>query len=124
MSIFTRMLRQRAVYWAPGPIGLDGQRTYSAPVVLKCRWTRHGVVWREKAGDVQETKTQVYVEADVEELGVLMFVEQDSTYDDDEVLDLLVSKTDPFANKEASEIRKFNKLPNLRARRFLREAIL
>jgi hypothetical protein len=38
MALLVRMLKQKAVYWAPHKKTLHGEDTYHLPVEIRCRW--------------------------------------------------------------------------------------
>ena len=121
MSLITRMLKQKAVYWAPGSEATGGhdfddhgKPAYASPVEVSCRWVD---VVEEFIGpnETRElSRSKVYVDRDVRTGGVLW-------------LGLLINVGDlvtPKNNDGAWEIRHSEKLPNLKATEFLRTAYL
>lgn len=120
MSLITRMLRQRAVYWPPltDPRGRElhdnwGQRRYGDPVEVRVRWepTVANTVTADEEKEV--FSATVYVGQDVEvggllKLGTLAALETN----------------DPRENTGVYEIKRFVKTPNLRVSKFLRTAYL
>ena len=121
MSIITRMLKQKCIYWPPGSEtsgGFDfddyGQPQYDVPVQLKCRWEDMAEEFIGPTGTTELSRSVVYVESDVTPGGVLFLSELA------DVDDLIVPKN----NAGAWEIRAFSKLPNFKATEFLRTAYL
>jgi len=121
MRIITKMLKQTCVYWAlesAESAGDDyddyGQPQQTAPVELSCRWETVTEEFLDKNGTVQLSQAKVYVGQDVDLGGVLM-------------LGGLADITDssyPKENEGAWEIKRFEKLPTLKADQFLRTVFL
>lgn len=112
MSIITRMLRQTAVYWAlqgveSGGSDFDdyGQPQYTDPIEVACRWEAKTVEFLGPSGTQEISNAVVYVGQDVDVGGVLML---------GELVDIDSSLTVPKQNEETYEIRRFEKLPNLK----------
>jgi len=121
MSIITRMLKQTCVYWAlasseSGGLAYDdyGQPVVTDPVEIECRWEDVNEEFIDATGTKQTSRAKVYVSQDVDVGGILMLGELTDITDDD----------NPKENDGAWEIRKFDKLPNLRVTEFLRTAFL
>ena len=110
------MLKQTAVYWELSSLEFDnyGQPIPSSPVEIDCRWEDVGEEFIDKDGTTQLSRAKVYVDRDVEIGGVLMLGELGSTIDED----------NPKENSGAWEIRRFEKLPTLKATEFLRSVYL
>lgn len=113
MGIITRMMKQKAVYWAPNGTDKFGQQAYAAPVELRCRWEDKQELFIDITGTQQVSKSIVYVESDVKLDGVLWLGELED-----------VAPINPFSNEGASKIRAFGKLPKINLRETLRTAIL
>lgn len=121
MSIIRTMRKQKAVYWAPlqNPRGHDqytddGRRKYDDPVEIRCRWENQRVeVLNENSEKVQVDAT-VYVDRDVAVGGKLRLG----------ALSTLEFEGPPDENTEVYEIKRFEKMPNLRATEFLRKAFV
>lgn len=114
MRIIKTCLKQKAVYWAPAGPGEDHQQTYTAPVELKVRWVDVSAEFVDYTGIKAMSQAQVMTEKDVVIEGVLWlgrFVN-------------LTSPSDPFANAGAFEIRRFDKIPTLNGKQFVRKATL
>lgn len=121
MGIIKRMRRQTAVYWALGSAdsgGKDfdrfGQPMYVDPVEIKCRWEDVSEEYIDAKGTKRLTKSKVYVDRDVNVGGTLMLG--------------LLTDVDPAKRPNehvgADEIRRFDNVPNLRAKEFLKTAYL
>lgn len=121
MSIITRMRKQTAVYWAPGSEetgGKDyddyGRPLYADPVEISCRWEDVNEEFVTPDGTRDSSRCIVYTDRVVALRGVLML----GTLNDVADLD------DPKKNDDAWEIRRFDKLPNLRNTETLLKAYL
>lgn len=122
MSLITRMRRQTCVYWAllgadsAGVVDYDdfGQPQLTDPTELTCRWEEITIEFLDTQGTRQLSNARVYVGQDVDLGGVLMLGELTDITDED----------NPKENDGAWEIRRFDKLPNLRNTEFLRTAFL
>ena len=115
------MLKMTCVYWPPGGEdsgGFDfddyGKPLYATPVQIKCRWEDKAEEFLNSDGTREISNSVVYVDRDVRVGGVLLL---DSLAN---VSDLTVPKN----NDGAWEIKRFDKLPNLRNTEFLRTAYL
>lgn len=112
MSIISRVLKQRAVYWAPDGFTENGQPAFASPVELNARWS--GSIELNIAGteDTSVEKSEVMVSVDLVPGGVLML----GTLAD------VVDELNPLNNPNAYEISRFTKTPNLKISEFLRIA--
>lgn len=122
MSIITRMRKQTCVYWAlasSDSAGEDfddyGQPQWSEPVEISCRWEDVSEEFVDAKGDKQASRSIVYVDRNMRVGEVLMLGVSTDVVDGDNVLE---------KNADAWEIRKFDKIPNLKASEFLRMAFL
>ena len=121
MSIISRMRKQTAVYWAPESeesAGDDfddfGLPQVTIGVEISVRWEDRTEEFIDAEGMRQLSNAIVYVDQDVIIGGILMLGE-------------LTDITDAVNIKEndgAWEIRRFDKLPIIRATEFLRTAYL
>jgi len=116
MRLLVKMLKQKAVYWQLSALEFDdyGQPIPSTPVEIKCRWEDVGEEFLDGTGTIQLSRAKVYVDRDVEVGGILMLGELDSGVDE----------SNPKENENAWEIRRFEKLPTLKATQFLRTCYL
>ena len=122
MSLINRMLKQTCVYWALAGVesgGDDyddhGRPQYTDPVEISVRWEAKTVEFLNPQGGQELSNAVVYVDRDVDVVGVLML---------GELTDIDSSLTVPKQNEEAWEIKKFEKLPNLRNTEYLRTVYL
>ncbi len=116
MRIITKMLKQVAVYWQLSSLEFDnyGQPIPTSPVEIKVRWEDVGEQFLDEKGTMQLSRAKVFVDRDVEVGGVLMLGGLESYTDED----------NPKENENAWEIRRFEKLPTLSAKQFLRTVYL
>lgn len=121
MGIITKMRKQKAVYWPPGSEetgGFDydtyGKPLYASPVEIDCRWEDVVQEFVDTKNETTFSQSIVYVDRDVRVRGVLML----GTMSD------VTDFADPKGNDNAWEIRRFDKLPNLRKTEYLRTAYL
>lgn len=114
MSLLTRMMKQKCVYWEPDGFGPDGQPTFKPPIEIKCRWEDVHEVFADAQGNDIVSNSLVYVGIDLKTQGVMWL---------GKLVDL-DSQTVPFNNEGAYSIRKFEKIPKLNAKEFLRTAVL
>ena len=121
MSIITRMRKQTAVYWAlasneSGGIAYDdyGRPQHTDPVEVTCRWEGVNEEFLDSQGARQMSRAIVYVPQDMVEGEILMLGE----------LTDITDETNLKENDNAWEIRRFDKLPTLRATEYLRTCYL
>ena len=115
------MLKQTAVYWPLTSIdsaGTDfdnyGQPTVTTPMEISVRWEDKAEEFLDSLGTRRLSNAVVYVSQDVDVGGILMLGE----------LTNIVDSVDIKENPGAWEIRRFDKVPNIRATEFLRTAFL
>lgn len=108
MRLLTKMLKQKAIYWDLRGMDQYGEAVLELPVDIKCRWEDE----LEQGLDIQGTETTftstVYTDRDVKVGGVIML---------GEVKDLEGPLPPP---EDAHRIRRFDKIPTIRANQFLR----
>lgn len=114
MSIINKMRRQKAVYWAnPVPDGTGGFR-FDLPVQIDCRWEDSQELYvDDQAGQVL-SKAKVYVDRDVKP-GEYLWLGK--------LTDLPAGVGHPLEAQLGGgliRIGSFNKVPNMKATRFLR----
>lgn len=114
MSIITRMLKQTGVYWPFDAVDDFGQPTYGAAVEISVRWEDSNQEFIDSEGETQISSALVYVSQDVVVKGRLYLG----------VLADVGSSGLPSTVNPTWEIRKYDKLPNLRATEFLRSVFL
>jgi hypothetical protein len=116
------MLKQKAVYWPPQSSessGDDfddfGQPLVSLdPIEIDCRWEDVSQEFIAANGTNQVSRALVYVGQDVTVGGILMLGELV------DIIDPVNIKTNP----NTWEIKRFDKLPNLKNTKYLRTAYL
>lgn len=108
--MITRGYKQTATYWgSPTPNG-SGGFSYAAPVTLNVRWEDKAVQYSDPSGEINVSKSEVFVPSDVEIGGYLY-------------LGTSVN-ADPTAVAGAYEIKQVHKIPDLRNARAERRAFL
>jgi len=117
MRLITKMLKQWAVYWSLSSTEVDayGQPTYGTYVEIRCRWQAHNEEVLNEQGVLKTSKAKVYVASDVDVGGVLW---------QGRLVDVPTSTTEPKKNADAFEIIRFDKMPDLKCKQFLRTAYL
>ena len=108
------MRRQNAVYWPYASTNEFGIKVVGSPIPIKCRWESRNEEFLDPKGEVQMSNAVVYVDRDTPVGGILM-------------LGTVADITDAVNIKENSgawEIRRFDNLPNLKAKQFLKTAYL
>lgn len=110
-----RFLKQDAVLWNYAGNDPFGKPKYDPPVEIKCRWEETSETFLgSKSTETQVSKAVVMVDRDVKELDVLWLG----------TLSLLVDPSKPFKQDKAYAVQKFEKIPDRKARKFLRTAYL
>lgn len=102
---FKRLLRQRAVYWAPLPPGDTGELGYAPPVEIKCRWEDHFELIQQPGGKEWETKAIVYVDRPVSPDGGWLWKGR---------YNRLTDLADPRNNEGAAKIERYEEIPDIR----------
>ena len=117
MSLITKMLKQWAVYWPLSATELDayGQPVYGTAVEIKCRWEDRLEEFLDSDGVRKISKAKVFVASDVVVGGVLW---------QGLLVNVPTSTTIPKKNAGAFEIRRFDKMPDIKIRKYLRVAYL
>jgi len=118
MSIITRMLKEKAAYWAPSD-GLDefGRVETEEPILISCRWEEVSELFLDDNGNEVLSNAKVYVGQDLESRG---YVKKLGIGGDLTALDSTVW----HKNNGVFVIRKFNNLPKIRYNEFLRWIML
>lgn len=109
-----RVLRQTAVYWGVKRFDANGRPMYNQPIQIKCRWEDTNEQFVDAQGHDQVTKSIVMVDRKLVVQGVLWLGK----------LQDLQSESEPFKNVGAFDIKKFDNIPDRRAKKFFREAYL
>jgi len=118
MSIYEMLVSscvQTAVYWGNPVNDGYGGHTFDDPVEILCRWEDKTGTFMSNRGEQLYSKAEVYTLQDVDENGWLFL---------GELMDL-DSTSNPKAQDNAYEIKRFDKSPALRSTTvFLRKAYL
>jgi hypothetical protein len=115
MSLITSMRRQNAVYWAPDEADDFGVEAVGTPVDIDCRWEDVAEQYISPDNTVDVSKSKIYADRDIEVGGYLLL---------GTVAGLADASAHPRTIPEAGIVRRFEKLPNLKASQFLRTATL
>jgi hypothetical protein len=116
MSYLTKNLKQTAVYWARTTPRGSGGWNYSDGVEVICRWEEEQEIYKDTQGKEFLSNAVVYLAQDVLVDGVLFLGELTDIDSDD--LD------DPLNVDGAYTIKRFFKVPNIKATSFERRAVL
>lgn len=114
MALIDKMRKQYAVYWGVSGVDDAGQNLYEEPIELRVRWEDDDFAFIDAAGVTIASTTSVYVDRKLEVGGILW---QGRLVD-------VPSQTNPLSNPGADEIIKFSEIPDIKAKKFLRKAIL
>lgn len=105
------LLRQRGIYWPPtGGTNDDGSAAYGTPTLIACRYTRGGTLPLAGEAELLAGTDAYIVDRDVEEEGVLVSPVPDPVPDR------------PFGSEGGKTVRRFRKVPAVRADTFVRRA--
>lgn len=125
MSIYTRMLRQNAVYWPPGGNDEQGRPAPGEPELIKVRWEDRNDNFVDATGNLRTSRARVYTSKDVVLLGFLHLVPDPNIRTTVDLTTYMNSlPDDPSTVVNSFQIQGFGKEPNLRATKFLRFAML
>lgn len=111
-----RYLRQRAVYWAPGAPDPSGGGTFATPIIVRCRWHDKNILFWDKTGNQVVSRSSVAVAQEVVLGGALGLMGKGKKLTD--------YSANPYDNEGVYEIKGYNKIPNKKASKFWREALL
>lgn len=122
MSLIKRMLRDVCVLWKRDGVDEYGAFRWTAPVEIKCRWEeieQVAVNRKDSAAGIQDMPKEspaslVYVDRDLSPGDILWYGK----------LADVPAGTDPATLYKASEVKRFDKLPDMRIREYLRKAYL
>ncbi len=110
MTFYRRQLKQTATYWSPGTRDSFGNITFGAPVAIPCRWEDKSEQFMSRGTEEIISSSIVFINQDVVE-GGYMFLGTSAA-------------ADPEGVEGAVVIQKFEKIPDIRGRNFVRKAIL
>jgi len=113
MSLITKMLRQKAVYWPPAVrVDLYGRRPPQDPVEIKCRWEPLEDLTIRQSGDAVAAHSRIFVSQDVAVGGWLWL----GALED--------APQNPVGTEGACQIIRFRSIPDRRIRRYVRMAFV
>lgn len=105
------LLQQTLTYWSPSANPDQfGFRSFSAPVTLDGRKEEKNVIFIDSDGREQVAESVYWTESDVQVQGYLFLGSS--------------TVSDPTSVSGAKEIRAIQKIPSLRADKFLRKALV
>jgi hypothetical protein len=110
----TKVMKQKAVYWAPSGVDEFGKPEYDTPEEIDCRWEDKQEEFITPNGEREISHAKLIVDRDLLKKGVMWLGELDDVTDED----------NPKNNDGAWEIRAFMKTPNFKGTAFLREVYL
>lgn len=113
MSLITKMLKQKAIWWKAGAKDRFGNVTFDDPVEIDCRWEETGKEYLNAKGETAVSDAVVYVDRDISTGDFLCLGELDSN-----------PVSHPLDKAGAESVKRFDKLPNLKVKEFLRTAYL
>jgi len=114
IGIATKVMKQKAVYWAPSAPDDFGKPQYESPEEIDCRWEDSIEEFIGPNGDREMSRAKLIVNQDLLVKGYLWLGELTDLTDEDV----------PENNSGAWEIRAFLKTPNFKGTAFLREVYL
>jgi hypothetical protein len=116
MGSITRNHKQDAVYWGtPSPDGFGGA-TFASPIEITVRWEDSNIQFMSPDGNVELSKAVIFAGQDVVIGGWIFLGTLDEVGS--------ANQDDPQLVDGASEIRAFNKTPNIKGTDFEREIII
>ena len=114
MSIIKTMRKQDAVYWPFSSINQFGKKSVGTAVPIRVRWDDVSEEFLDGQGERQLSKALVYVDRVMALGGILM---KGTTSNITDAVDIK-------ENANAWEIRRFDEIPDIKAKQFLRIAYL
>lgn len=119
MGLIERMLKyDKLVYWAPKGKDRVGKTTFENPVEMRCRWEDGATVVRDQNGEEHIYNATVFVGEDLDVEGMLWH---------GEIIDVPVDEGDgdpSIPPNDANPIKKFEKIPKINYRKFVRKVYL
>ena len=118
----SRMCNQTVVYWGSPLNDGYGGKVFANPVEIQCHWEDVLQTVRKAQGEEIMSKSVVYPLQDLDEEGWLFLGTLDDLYDLAESSFGAISN--PLKFDGAYEIKRFDKLSNLKATEYVRKAYL
>ena len=113
MGLIKRMRKQSAVWWAETGTDHYGERTFAAPVQIKCRWEDRVGEYMNAKGETSMSKATVYVDREMNLGDYLKRGDLDSN-----------TPGNPATDPLAMPIQAFDRIPDLKNREVLLTAHL
>jgi len=113
MRVAKRFMKQKAVWWSHNAIDEFGHPSYTTPEEVDCRWDDMAEQFINANGDQETSRSILIVDRDMKLKDKLKLGEYDSTI-----------YVDPDDNEDVWEILQFNKIPDVKGTKFLREVYL
>jgi hypothetical protein len=108
-----KFLKQKAVYWgAPTPNGFGGY-DYADPIEIPVRWTDKQELFIDYKGESVLSRARLMIDQDVEVKGMFALTTL-----------LELSSSQAPSDNAAYEIRAFQKMPDVRAKTYVRQVWL
>lgn len=113
VPVASRTMKQAAIHWPFTGVDDFGQPTYGSPEEIACRWDTVNEEFITPSGDQEVSRARLIVDRDIAVKDRLALGELDS-----------LTPEDPKDQDGAWEVRSFNKTPNFKGTKFLREVFL
>jgi len=101
--LFESNRREKATYWAPGPVDGYGKQTLLAPVEIDCRWENRHEQFIDVNNQERVSKAVVYTDREAVLAGMMFFGE------------LTSAPADPLASSDCWEVQMVSRIPNIKA---------
>jgi hypothetical protein len=111
-----KILKQRAVYWAPAGTDAAGATAFADPIEILCRWTDENVLFIDRQGRQAVSRATVMVDRDVALSAAMGLMPEGGKVGD--------YTGNPLAIAGVYEIKGFKKIADRKGTRFFREAVL
>lgn len=116
MSLITKMRRQYAWYWSQSGVDDYGRRSWTAGTKIEVRWEDvQEEILDPLTGDRIVSTSTVYVDRDMLLGDVLELTTSDA---------VLGAVNDPIARSRSFVVKKFDKLPTIKANEYLQTVYL
>jgi hypothetical protein len=112
VRIIKTMRRQKAVLWKKGAVNHYGKTDWQAPIEILCRWDDVVTEFRTSTGDIWASAATIYPDVELTPGDMVMRGELSES-----------TPIDPTGSS-ALRVRKFDRIPNLKATAFLHIAYL
>ena len=123
-QVLERLCNEVAVYWIKGINDGYGNYIFGEPIEIACRWEELTQVVSDAQGNEMTSRALVYVTQDVTEEGMLFYGTLDDLYDKYDTESSGGALPHPKTIEGAYFIKRFQKVPALGTRGYLRKAYL